>query len=62
MLEASREYFRRAADALDLSPLLREILLTPFRVVKVELVIESDHGDCSTSSGIAFSTIAREVP
>jgi glutamate dehydrogenase (NAD(P)+) len=45
MLEASREYFRRAADALDLSPLLREILLTPFRVVKVELVIESDRGE-----------------
>ena len=45
MLEASREYFRRAADALELSPLLREILLTPFRVVKVELVIESDRGE-----------------
>ncbi len=45
MLEASRHYFRRAADALELSPILREILLTPFRVVKVELVIEGDEGD-----------------
>jgi glutamate dehydrogenase (NAD(P)+) len=45
MLEASRLYFRKAADALELPPLVREILLTPFRVVKVELVIEGDTGD-----------------
>jgi glutamate dehydrogenase (NAD(P)+) len=45
MLEASRHYFRKAADTLGLPPLVREILLTPFRVVKVELVIESDSGD-----------------
>jgi glutamate dehydrogenase (NAD(P)+) len=45
MLEASRHYFRKAADALDLPPLVRQILLTPFRVVKVELVIEGDKGD-----------------
>lgn len=45
MLEASRLYFRKAADVLNLSPLIRDILLTPFRVVKVELVIESDKGD-----------------
>jgi glutamate dehydrogenase (NAD(P)+) len=45
MLEASRHYFHKAADALELSPLVREILLTPFRVVKVELVIEGDDGD-----------------
>jgi glutamate dehydrogenase (NAD(P)+) len=45
MLEASRLYFNRAADALDLSPLIRQILLTPFRIVKVELVVEDDGGD-----------------
>jgi glutamate dehydrogenase (NAD(P)+) len=45
MLEASRHYFRKAADALNLSPMIRDILLTPFRSVKVELVIESDSGE-----------------
>jgi glutamate dehydrogenase (NAD(P)+) len=45
MLEASRLYFNKAADALELSPLIRQILLTPFRIVKVELVVEDDGGD-----------------
>ena len=45
MLEASRHYFRKAADALDLPLLVRDILLTPFRIVKVELVVESDTGE-----------------
>jgi glutamate dehydrogenase (NAD(P)+) len=45
VLEASRFYFRKAADALNLPPLVRDILLTPFRVVKVELVIERDNGE-----------------
>ena len=45
MLEASRHYFRKAADALDLPPQVRDIILTPFRSVKVELVIESDNGE-----------------
>ncbi len=45
MLEASHRYFHQGADALGLAPKLREILLTPFRVVKVELVVESDDGD-----------------
>jgi glutamate dehydrogenase (NAD(P)+) len=44
VLEASRHYFRKAADVLNLAPFVREILLTPFRIVKVELVIESDDG------------------
>jgi len=44
VLEASRLYFRKAADALQLAPLVREILLTPFRIVKVELVVEDDDG------------------
>ena len=45
MLEASRLYFQKAADVLELPPLVRDILLTPFRIVKVELVIEGDDGE-----------------
>jgi glutamate dehydrogenase (NAD(P)+) len=44
MLEASRIHFHKAADALGLPQGLREILLTPFRIVKVELVVEDDDG------------------
>ena len=44
MLEASHRYFHQGAEALELPQHLREILLTPFRVVKVELVIERDDG------------------
>jgi glutamate dehydrogenase (NAD(P)+) len=45
MLDASRHYFRQAADALELPTVVREILLAPFRVVKVELIVEGDSGD-----------------
>jgi glutamate dehydrogenase (NAD(P)+) len=45
MLEDSHHYFQKASDVLDLSQNLREILLTPIRVVKVELVTEGDKGD-----------------
>jgi len=45
VLEASRLYFQKAADVLELPPLVRDILLTPFRIVKVELVIEGDDGE-----------------
>jgi glutamate dehydrogenase (NAD(P)+) len=44
MLEESHVYFHRAADVLGLPPKLREILLSPFRVVKVEIVTEGDDG------------------
>jgi glutamate dehydrogenase (NAD(P)+) len=44
MLKESRYYFNEAADILDLSERLREILLTPMRTVKVEIVTESDDG------------------
>ena len=44
MLEASRYYFNKAADVLDLGDRIREILITPRRVVKVEVVTESDSG------------------
>ncbi len=44
MLEESHHYFGRAADVLGLSEKVREILISPKRVVKVELVIEGDDG------------------
>ena len=44
MLEESHFYFTKAADVLDLTPRIREILLAPHRVVKVEIVTESDDG------------------
>ena len=45
MLEDSHYYFQKASDVLDLSQNLREILLTPIRVVKVEIVTEGDKGN-----------------
>ena len=44
MLEASHRYFNQAADVLNLAPKVRDILLTPNRVVKVEIVEEADDG------------------
>ena len=44
MLEESFYYFNKAADVLGLSEKVREILVTPRRVVKVEIVTESDNG------------------
>ena len=44
MLEESHFYFTKAADVLDLPSRIREILLAPQRVVKVEIVTESDDG------------------
>ena len=44
MLSDSQYYFGRAADVIELSPKIREILLTPRRSVKVEIVVESDAG------------------
>ena len=44
MLEASHHYFNKAADVLGLTDKIKEILLTPMRVVKVEIVTEDDNG------------------
>ena len=44
MLKESHVYFHRAADVIGLAPKFREILLSPFRVVKVEIVTEGDDG------------------
>ena len=44
MLQTVNLFFNRAADHLELGEQLREILLTPKRVVRVEIVTESDAG------------------
>jgi glutamate dehydrogenase (NAD(P)+) len=44
MLEESHYYFHQAADVLDLSEKIRQIILTPTRVMKVEIVAEDDGG------------------
>jgi glutamate dehydrogenase (NAD(P)+) len=44
MLDNVSVFFNRAADHLDLNEQLRSILLTPNRVVKVDIVTESDAG------------------
>jgi glutamate dehydrogenase (NAD(P)+) len=44
MIETVNLFFHRAADHLGLSDQLRTILLTPNRVVRVEIVTESDAG------------------
>lgn len=45
MLEESHYYFNKAADILDLNQKVRDILITPKRVVKVEIVSESKDGN-----------------
>jgi len=44
MLEDAHHYFHKAADVLNLPDRLREILVTPTRVVKVDLVFDDDEG------------------
>ena len=51
MLEESRAYFRNAANVLGLSDRVRDILLTPLRIVKVGLVTESDEGKLIKHTG-----------
>lgn len=51
MLEESHAYFQKAADVLNLPDRLREILLTPLRVVKVNLVFDDDAGQLQHYQG-----------
>ena len=51
MLEESRIYFHKAADEIGLSSKLRDILLSPFRVVKVELITEGDDAKLKHHTG-----------
>ena len=45
MLEATNLFFNQAADYLEIPDQLRTILLTPRRVVRVEIITESDAGE-----------------
>jgi len=45
VLESAHRYFEKAADVVGLAPNVREILLAPRRVVKVEIITESDAGE-----------------
>ncbi len=51
MLDASLRYFHQAAEVLGLSTNIREILVTPRRVMKVEIVTEGDDGLLSRHIG-----------
>ena len=44
MLQESHYYFHRAADVLKMEDRVREILLSPFRTVKVNIVTEGEDG------------------
>jgi glutamate dehydrogenase (NAD(P)+) len=50
-IEATRIYFDAAADQLDLSPGMRQLLLTAKREVQVQLPIERDSGELATFIG-----------
>lgn len=45
MLKESQYYFNKAATILDINQKLKDILLTPKRVVKVEIISDSKEGD-----------------
>ncbi|MEI6037485.1 MAG: Glu/Leu/Phe/Val dehydrogenase dimerization domain-containing protein [Planctomycetota bacterium] len=49
--EATRIYFDRAADQLDLSENMRRLLLTARREVQVQIPVEMDSGDLTTFIG-----------
>lgn len=49
--EASRLYFNRAADLVDLDDSIRKLLLIPKREVQVQIPVELDNGDLETFIG-----------
>ena len=49
--DATRVYFDRAADQLDLSPNMRQLLLTARREVQVQIPVELDSGEVATFIG-----------
>ncbi|REK05553.1 MAG: glutamate dehydrogenase [Planctomycetota bacterium] len=50
-IDATRLYFDRAADHMDLSANIRELLLTAKREVSVQIAVELDDGQISTHIG-----------
>ena len=49
--DATRLYFDRAADHIDLTDNMRRLLLTPRREVQVEMPVELDNGELATFIG-----------
>src|SRR3954470_2197828 len=49
--DATRLYFDRAADQMDLSDNMRRLLLIPRREVQVEVPVELDNGELATFIG-----------
>ena len=49
--DATRLYFDRAADHLELTDNMRRLLLTPHREIQVEIPIELDNGELATFIG-----------
>jgi glutamate dehydrogenase (NAD(P)+) len=45
ILETSHHYSHYAADVLGLAPKVRDVLLTPSRTIKVEIIAEADNGE-----------------
>jgi glutamate dehydrogenase (NAD(P)+) len=50
-IDATRSYFDAAADQLDLSPSMRQLLLTAKREVQVQIPVERDSGELATFIG-----------
>ena len=62
MLKESLYYFNRAADVLGLSDIVRKVLQDPRRVVKVEVVTESDEGELLSHFGYRVQHNAARGP
>lgn len=50
-IDATRLYFDRAADTMDLSENIRQLLLTAKREVSVQIAVELDNGEIATMIG-----------
>ena len=50
-IDATRLYFDRAADQMDLTDNMRRLLLTPQREVQVQIPVELDNGELATFIG-----------
>jgi glutamate dehydrogenase (NAD(P)+) len=50
-IDATRLYFERAADRMDLSENMRQLLLTSKREISVQIAVERDNGEITTLVG-----------
>src|SRR5210317_1128145 len=62
MLSDSHLYFHRAADVLKLEDRIREIIISPRRTVKVEIVTESEAGKLMHHHGYRVQHNAARGP